>query len=300
LSILANKPELLRKLFVSDQYKDNGIYVVRFFKEGRWVMVIIDDRIPCDVNSVPLYARSKDENEIWVMLLEKAYAKLHGCYEALSGGMTDYGLKDLTGGVPLQVSMSDPTAGSIWSVIQSSIQQGHTVLIGCAIVDNSGEFEVDQGQGLLSNHAFSTTSTSGAVKGKILLQIRNPWGRGEWLGDWSDQWEGWSQYESIKGELGWKDEDDGTFWMDAVDFAKVFTDVYVCDIAPPNWYQIRMQGAWKGTSAGGCMNNKSWGDNPYFKISVEARTEVLMVLTQPDARLNRGRTFNVLSELLAL
>jgi hypothetical protein len=34
------------------------------------------------------------------MLLEKAYAKAHGCYENLVSGTVEYALKDLTGGVP--------------------------------------------------------------------------------------------------------------------------------------------------------------------------------------------------------
>ena len=164
----------------------------------------------------------------------KAYAKLHGCYEALSGGMTDYGLKDLTGGIPLQVSMQDKTASSVWPTVQTSIQNGHTVLIGCAIVDNSGEFEVNQGEGLLSNHAYAIINTSTAVPGKTLLHIRNPWGRGEWTGAWSDDWKGWSENEQYKQVLGYKDEDDGCFFMDAVDFTDKFTDVYMCDIAPPS------------------------------------------------------------------
>ena len=46
----------------------------------------VDDRLPCDDNGAPLYARSAVANELWVSLIEKAWAKLLGSYEALATG----------------------------------------------------------------------------------------------------------------------------------------------------------------------------------------------------------------------
>ena len=44
------------------------------------------------------YSRAAD-NQLWVPLVEKAYAKAHGSYHAISGGWISEGLLDLTGGV---------------------------------------------------------------------------------------------------------------------------------------------------------------------------------------------------------
>lgn len=46
---------------------------------------------------MPIYGRCKDINEMWVPLIEKAYAKLHRCYEALNSGSIASALTDLTG-----------------------------------------------------------------------------------------------------------------------------------------------------------------------------------------------------------
>jgi calpain, invertebrate len=84
-------------------YRMKGIFVFRFFKNFKWLYVIVDDRIPTiEDNGVKskrkaAFGHCKDDFEIWVPLIEKAYAKLHGCYEALVSGYIDDGLTDLTG-----------------------------------------------------------------------------------------------------------------------------------------------------------------------------------------------------------
>ena len=86
MSVLATRQDLLKNVIVSDRNKAKGIYTLKFSKAGMWRYVHIDDRIPCNPSGKAHYAKSKDPNETWVMLIEKAYAKLHGCYEILSSG----------------------------------------------------------------------------------------------------------------------------------------------------------------------------------------------------------------------
>jgi hypothetical protein len=89
-------------------YERTGLYVFRFFKDFSWRYVIIDDRIPCyKSNKQPVFGRCSDIKELWVPLIEKAYAKLHMCYESLVSGFIDDGLTDLTGFVAVKLNLHD-------------------------------------------------------------------------------------------------------------------------------------------------------------------------------------------------
>lgn len=79
VAILAERPYLIRRLFLVSSYNELGIYRVRLCKNGRWEEVTVDELIPCYVKGEPIFATSSG-NELWVPILEKAYAKLHGGY----------------------------------------------------------------------------------------------------------------------------------------------------------------------------------------------------------------------------
>lgn len=78
-----------------DKYNPEGLYVIALCIDGIWSEIIIDDLIPC-VNKKPFF-NSSGENELWVILLEKAYAKIYGGYLNIEAGLTREALKDLTG-----------------------------------------------------------------------------------------------------------------------------------------------------------------------------------------------------------
>jgi hypothetical protein len=87
LAVLGTQQKLIENCFWrKDSFKEFGLYVCIFYKDGALRCVIIDDMIPVfSSNGSIVFARCSDPNELWVPLIEKAYAKLHGCYKALIG-----------------------------------------------------------------------------------------------------------------------------------------------------------------------------------------------------------------------
>jgi hypothetical protein len=88
ISCLAEFPGDIENLFVTKETDEAGRYVLQLFCTAtkQWVNVEIDDHIPVSPGrNSPCCAKSVD-NEMWVMLLEKAFAKCWGSYGNLSGG----------------------------------------------------------------------------------------------------------------------------------------------------------------------------------------------------------------------
>jgi calpain-15 len=63
--------------------------------KGKWMTIDIDEMIPFR-NKVPIFSKPKN-NELWVILLEKAWAKLYSSYKRIVSGHALETLHDLTG-----------------------------------------------------------------------------------------------------------------------------------------------------------------------------------------------------------
>ncbi|KAL1526665.1 hypothetical protein AB1Y20_015369 [Prymnesium parvum] len=105
--------------------------------------------------------------------------------------------------------------------------------IGCAFslsgVDSSliASSNDAEGNGLLRGHAYGLEQLK-EVAGRRLLRLRNPWGRGEWNGPWSDGAEEWT--DELQALLDYDFDDDGTFWMELQDFLQQFNTLYLAHV----------------------------------------------------------------------
>jgi calpain-15 len=81
ISSLAEFPERVEDIFLTKQVNDAGCYALRLYVNGEEQIVVVDDYFPyCAYKDEWAFSRSGSDKEIWVLLLEKAWAKLYGSY----------------------------------------------------------------------------------------------------------------------------------------------------------------------------------------------------------------------------
>lgn len=221
------------------------------------------------------FAQCSDENETWLPLLEKAYAKAHGDFASIDGGFTGEAIEDLTGGVTTEIYSTDILdKDAFWR--DELMQVGKQFLFGCATgfysnwLDTSNEPR--ERDGIAEGHAYSIMDAK-EIEGHRLLKVRNPWGRKEWTGKWSDGSSEWTaEWMQL---LDHKFGNDGIFWISYEDLLKNYQHFDRTRIFGPEWNVTQ---CWTNV-------NVSWAAEYHstkFSITLAEKTRVVIVLAQLD------------------
>ncbi|KAJ9138006.1 Cysteine proteinase, partial [Coniochaeta hoffmannii] len=306
LCTLSNKPGLIEKICVARD-EAVGVYGFVFHRDGEWISEIIDDKLyltkpdydevnlerimwedrdrinseetyrkTYQANSGALYfAQCEHPNETWLPLLEKAYAKAHGDYAAIEGGFTGEGIEDLTGGVTSELFTTDILDKEyFWK--EELMKVNEQFLFGCS----TGVWGRGWGErkGIMELHAYSVMRAV-EVDGERLVLLRNPWGKGEWNGPWSDGSKEWTP-EWLK-KLNHRFGDDGAFWISYDDLLRKYQAFDRTRLFGPDW---KFTSIWTTLSVPWTLEYH----DTKFAFTLAKPGPVVLVLSQLDERYFRG------------
>ena len=320
---MSNKKGLIEKVCVARD-EAIGVYGFVFHRDGEWFHTIVDDKLyvvapdwyealtsqkttfdkiyidrdgerkfrdALQKGSAALcFAKCRDDNETWLPLLEKAYAKAHGDYSALEGGFPDEGVEDLTGSVGTELDICDILdKEQFWH--DDICHVNKDVLLSCY----AGVFDDWQGAdtsnsssargGIVNLHVYSILEAV-EKNGQKLVKLRNPWNprqsqvNGVFRGDWSDGSKEWTP--EWMQDLQYRFSDDkGAFWMSYNDMLDKFARIWRTRLFDDSWTLTQ-----RWTSIYVSFSEEI--NQTEFRVTITKDSPVVVVLSRLDHRYFEG------------
>lgn len=231
LAAIAERPDRIFNLFLTQDLNQQRYFSVKMLYKGKWMTVDMDQYIPW-MGSQPAFSRA-NQDELWVILLEKAWAKLYTSYQRIQAGYPEETLHDLTGAPIRQIALKNASFNkeAEWQyLVEASVKQYSMVASS-----NPGSDTNKSVSGVVQGHAYTVLNAVNLnVQGNIvrLIQLRNPWGKGEFTGKWSDSDQNWNYVSpQEKKRVGFNPvKDDGIFFMPYDNFCAQFRAVTVAEV----------------------------------------------------------------------
>jgi len=259
---LADHDGIIESCFVSRWFNPAGKYTMKLFNGKKTEHVTVDDFIPCRAgDGRPLFAFPVGQ-ELWVLLLEKAFAKFMGSYHALEGGLPVFAMHIITGcpclhwqkmgngWMAMEVQMEYKDKFPSGKLNPTNTKKDHDELfklcvewcktscpIGAGSSGKDTTLETGRaGVGIVPGHAYGLMDCR-EVAGLRLVRLRNPWGTFEWTGNFSHPTNqqgkaSWDKNPKALAEVKrfWGDRcfAKGVAWMEWKDFEAHFDVIDVC------------------------------------------------------------------------
>ena len=231
LAALAERKDRIFNLFLAHEKNEQKHYSVKMMYRGKWQTIDLDEYFPY-CNNEPAFSRSVDQ-ELWVMLLEKAWAKLYGSYRYIQAGFPEEALHDLTGAPINKISLKQRNFNpeETWNYLLWASKKEYAMVAS----SNPGSDSQKSVSGVVQGHAYTFLNAihlNNDDHFERIVQLRNPWGKVEFKGKWSDGDYAWTNVaEYLKKEIGYEDnQEDGIFFMSFEDFVKEFRTLTIAEI----------------------------------------------------------------------
>ncbi|EAY23134.1 Clan CA, family C2, calpain-like cysteine peptidase [Trichomonas vaginalis G3] len=234
LSSICQNSRIIKNLFYKSELAvSNGVSCVSFNAMDTNLYVLVDTMIPVSKEGKPKMVSPLNENSPWwFCMVEKTFCKLVGSLSESEGGAPSNALYRLVGGYPMVIELNTLDvrekfkSGALFDQINEIFMNGGYLVSGSMEGNNSSVKH-----GIVQGHAYNILDVVD-YRGIKLLKLRNPWGKTEWNGDWSDDSDLWDRYPAVKNRCKFEKADDGMFWISFNDFVDNYSSVYC--LIPPN------------------------------------------------------------------
>ena len=232
LSFLLNYPYIIKEKFRFNKFNQVGYYEIILFIDGEWQIIFVDDYFPYDENKKEfLFSKPKD-NLMWVMLLEKVWAKVNGGYSNIMGGKCEEVIFTLSS-FPIDIFEHNENTfpkEKLIEIFDNNLSNDKNL-----VLSSTKEYKYDDknksNNGILKGYYYSVVDikryeNKKANEDLILIQMKNLYGNLEWKGEYSEENENWNEELKKTLEIEFPLEE-GTFYLTVDEYYSIFDNTQI-------------------------------------------------------------------------
>jgi len=213
MAIAHSHPEMLDAMFVERQLWPKNVYKTKWFYHGREIIVSVDNMIPAKGVGQPSFAQFSSTGEVWPMIIEKAWAKLHSSYKHIETAYQMDFMSAITQ-APMEFVYHgsenfEVTNDILWKKLESATSDGFAITASTTLRN-----EKEKHSGLVAHQQYAVLNV-GMHRGKRSVMCANPRKPDTYTGDHSAA-------DASTGK--------SIFWMTIEEYHRAFGHTSICKI----------------------------------------------------------------------
>jgi hypothetical protein len=262
LAAIAERPTLIKRLFESEDTSNEGIYCIWLFIDGLWREIVIDDFLPLliEANTCEFATSRTSEDDIWLFLLQKAYAKARGGYSELSRVSVPQILRELTGAPVSKLTQVSADADGLWRELTEACDKNY-IIVGMGKATTSAKLKPQELLPFTIVDCAEVYDSYGRPAQLVLL--RSCWGEMLQM-QWGVNSPLWTK--EMKNRLIDFEAEDCLQWFSLQDLVSFIEEVYIC--------RVENDYVWNGTKV------RNEGNQHMVRVDVATGGDFILCLDQ--------------------
>lgn len=270
---LADYPKLIKRIILTKEPNEQGIYKIKLFNLSKWITLYLDDYFPCQPFGDPLFAQATS-GEIWPLLLEKAFAKRYGQYSKLVSGSSKSAFIDLTSCPTFTYNLNDSETKEMLAEKNFYRRLYKYKKAGYIMVATSNSTKPEIDIGLDLDHAYAILGVH--VKEKIFVFNYTMTGN-KFNGTYKEGSEAWTA--DLKFDVN-PVFNDSYIYVSFNEFEEHFKSITVCKIKKYN--ELYCKGKFIETVDIADEKLHDFTSRWYYRITIDKPTRLTIGIHQTD------------------
>ena len=226
INLLSTYPNIIEQIFKTKEINsETTLFELYIYINGEYKILLLDDYFPCVKGTTTLRFAKPNKNEIWLLLLEKAFAKVFGGYGSLlSCKITDI-IIFFTGFSCERLNFFDIDYDDLENIIR--VNKMNNMVFLTPNEENNEKIGILKGKAYQLNEIFDvkTTDSNGNEKNLKLVKIKNLFEYKKYTGDWNPTSNLWN--DDIKRVINYNEDEKQVIYMSLENLLNYFNKISI-------------------------------------------------------------------------